>query len=86
MSKIVEARDMVTTTLDALGLDYLPSQTNFIYFKSSRDANDIQKAMMEKKISVRGQYMDYNAWTRVSMGKIPDVERFCKALPEVLGA
>ncbi len=85
-SKIVEARDMVTTTLDALGLDYLPSQTNFIYFKSGRDANDIQKAMMEKKISVRGQYMDYNAWTRVSMGKIPDVERFCKALPEVLGA
>lgn len=85
-AKIVEARDMVTTTLEALGLSYLPSQTNFVYFKSGKEANDVQKAMMDKKISIRGQYMDYNEWTRVSMGKIPDVERFCKALPEVLSA
>ena len=85
-SKIQEGRDMVTTTLDTLGLDYLPSQTNFVYFKSGREANDVQAAMAEKKISIRGQYMDYNEWTRVSMGKIEDVERFCKALPEVVGA
>ncbi|MEL6284676.1 MAG: histidinol-phosphate transaminase [Pseudomonadota bacterium] len=85
-AKVVEARDMVTTTLDTLGLAYLPSQTNFVYFKSGLPANDVQKAMMEKKISVRGQYMDYVDWSRVSMGKIEDVERFCKALPEVVGA
>ncbi|MDJ0920034.1 MAG: histidinol-phosphate transaminase [Henriciella sp.] len=85
-SKIQEGRDMVTTTLETLGLEYLPSQTNFVYFKSGLEANDVQKAMNEKKISVRGQYMDYNEWTRVSMGKIPDVERFCKALPEVISA
>ena len=85
-SKVTEARDMVNTTLDTLGLTRLPSQTNFVYFKSGKEANEIQKAMEAKKISVRGQYMDYNEWTRVSMGKIPDVERFCKALPEVIGA
>ena len=85
-SKIKQARDMVNMTLDTMGLERLPSQTNFVYFKSGREANDVQKAMMERKISIRGQYMDYNEWTRVSMGKIPDVERFCKALPEVLGA
>ena len=76
----------VVTTLDTLGLEYLPSSTNFVYFKSGKEANDVQKAFAEKKISVRGQYMDYNEWTRVSMGKIEDVERFCKALPQVLGA
>ncbi len=84
--KIVEARQMVMTTLDSLGLEYLPSQTNFVYFKSGKEANDVQKAFAEKKISVRGQYMDYNEWTRVSMGFIEDVERFCKALPEIVGA
>lgn len=84
--KIVEARDMVNMTIDTLGLERLPSQTNFVYFKSGKEANDIQKAMNAKLISVRGQYMDYNEWTRVSMGKIEDVERFCKALPEVVGA
>ncbi len=84
--KIVEARQMVMTTLDSLGLEYLPSQTNFVYFKSGKEANDVQKAFAAKKISVRGQYMDYNEWTRVSMGFIEDVERFCKALPEIVGA
>lgn len=84
--KVVEGREMVTTTLETLGLAYLPSQTNFVYFKSGMEANDVQAAMAERKISVRGQYMDYNEWTRVSMGKIEDVERFCKALPEVVAA
>lgn len=85
-SKIVEAREMVNATLDTLGLVRLPSQTNFVYFKSGLEANDVQKAMQAKKISIRGQYMDYNEWSRVSMGKIADVSRFCKALPEVIGA
>ena len=84
--KIVEARQMVMTTLDTLGLEYLPSQTNFVYFKSGKEANDVQKAFADKKISVRGQYMDYNEWTRVSMGFIEDVDRFCKALPAIVGA
>lgn len=75
---------MVNMTLDTMGLERLPSQTNFVYFKSGREANDVQKAMMERKISIRGQYMDYNEWTRVSMGTLSDVERFCKTLPTVL--
>ena len=84
--KIVEGRKMVLTTLDALDLEYLPSQTNFVYFKSGKPANDVAKAMKDRGIYIRGQYMDYTDWTRVSMGKIEDVERFCKALPEVVGA
>jgi histidinol-phosphate aminotransferase len=66
--KIVEAREMVNMTIDTLGLRRLPSQTNFVYFKSGKEANDVQKAMNAKMISVRGQYMDYNEWTRVSSG------------------
>lgn len=84
--KIQEARGMVMATLDTLGLEYLPSQTNFVYFKSGKPANDVQKAFADQKISVRGQYMDYVDWTRVSMGKIEDVDRFCKTLPMIVGA
>ncbi len=85
-SKIVEAREMVLDVTKKLGMETLPSQTNFVYFKSGKEANDIQKSMEAKKIIVRGQYMDYNEWTRVSMGKIEDVERFCAFLPEAAGA
>ncbi|KCZ86751.1 classes I and II aminotransferase [Hyphomonas hirschiana VP5] len=85
-SKIVEAREMITTTLDALDLKYLKSQTNFVYFQSGMPANDLAKAMAAEKISIRGQYMDYVPWSRVSTGKIQDVERFCKALPRLVNA
>ena len=84
--KIVEGRQMVEATLDTLGLPYLKSQTNFVYFQSGKPANDLQKAMAAEKISIRGQYMDYVPWSRVSMGKLEDVTRFCKALPKLIGA
>jgi histidinol-phosphate aminotransferase len=84
-SKIVEARQMVSATLDTLGLPYLKSQTNFVYFQSGKPANDLQKAMADERISIRGQYMDYAVWSRVSMGKTEDVERFCKTLPKLVG-
>lgn len=85
-NKVVEARQMIAATLDTLSLPYLKSQTNFVYFKSGLPANELQKRMADKKISIRGQYMDYTGWNRVSTGKIKDVERFCKTLPEVIRA
>lgn len=85
-SKVVEAREMVTSKLDELGMIYLPSSTNFVYFKSGKPANELQKALAEKKVMIRGQYMDYTPWSRVSMGKIEDVERFCTGLDEVMNA
>ncbi|MEZ5894554.1 MAG: histidinol-phosphate transaminase [Parvularculaceae bacterium] len=85
-SKILEGRQMVMETVAGLGMEALPSQTNFVYFKSGKEANDLQKAMADKQIIVRPQYMDYHEWTRVSMGRIEDVERFCAALPEAASA
>ena len=77
---------MITATLDTLGLPYLKSQTNFVYFQSGLPANDLQKAFAAEQISIRGQYMDYTPWSRVSTGKLEDVERFCKALPRMINA
>jgi histidinol-phosphate aminotransferase len=81
--KIIEARKMVLATLDVLDLKHLPSQTNCVYIKSGLPTNDRQAAMTKHDIYIRGQYMDYTDWSRVSMGKIEDIERFCKALPEL---
>ncbi len=81
-SKIVEARDMILTKTKELGMEALPSQTNFVYFKSGKPANELQQALAAKNVLIRGQYMDYSDWSRVSMGKLEDVERFCALLPE----
>lgn len=85
-AKIVEARDMIAAKTKELGMKALPSQTNFVYFKSGKQANDLAKTMADNKILIRGQYMDYNEWTRVSTGRLEDVERFCAFLPEAVGA
>ncbi|MFC2950639.1 pyridoxal phosphate-dependent aminotransferase [Marinicaulis aureus] len=84
-SKIIEARQTIMDKTASLGMETLPSQTNFVYFKSGKPANEVQKVMENEKIIVRGQYMDYTDWTRVSMGKLEDVERFCNFLPEAAG-
>ncbi|MEM7327467.1 MAG: histidinol-phosphate transaminase [Pseudomonadota bacterium] len=85
-SKLVQGREMVMQTLDTLGLEALPSQASFVFFRSGKDANALQGAMAERDILIRGQYLDYAQWSRVSMGYLEDVERFCKTLPELLAS
>lgn len=86
LSRIIEGREMILDTLKNLELPYLPSQTNFIYFKTEIGANAVQSAFKDQGILIRGQYMDYKAWSRVSTGRLEDVERFCTSLPEILNA
>ena len=84
-SKLVEGRQMVMETAKGLGLAVLPSQTSFCYVNVGMDADIVQKKMAEKQILIRGKYGDKWAnWSRVSMGYIADVERYCKALPEAV--
>ncbi|MEM1262008.1 MAG: histidinol-phosphate transaminase [Pseudomonadota bacterium] len=85
-NRIVEAREMVMSRLRALDLRALPSSGNFVYFNSGQDANTLQKRLAEQGVLIRGAYMDYTNWSRVSMGRIEDVERFCRALPKALNA
>ena len=85
-SKLLQGREMVTETLDVLGLDARPSQASFVFFKSGKDANTVQQAFADRGILIRGQYLDYSEWSRVSMGYLEDVERFCKTLPEIISA
>jgi histidinol-phosphate aminotransferase len=85
-SKIYEGRNMVENMLNGLGLEYLPSQTNFLYFKTDKGADKIQEMLRDNNISIQGQYMDYQDWSRVSLGMLEDVECFCDALPRVLDA
>jgi len=42
--------------------------------------------MAKQNVLVRGIYQDYTGWSRVSTGRIPDVQRFVDALPRVLEA
>ncbi len=84
-SKIIEARDMVTQATTELGLKPLPSQTNFVFVDlGGLDAEIFRQKMAARNVLIRGIYRDYTHWSRVSMGRLEDVERYVKALPAVL--
>ncbi|TXS91394.1 histidinol-phosphate aminotransferase family protein [Parahaliea maris] len=83
--KIREAREMVTDAIKANGLTALPSQTNFMFVNLGDINAEAFRAGMEKeKVMIRGIYRDYNNWSRVSMGRLEDVQMYVNALPKVL--
>jgi histidinol-phosphate aminotransferase len=84
-AKIVEAREMIAASAKSAGLELLTPSANFAYVKVA-DANAVQKAMAAKGVLIRGAYGKWTSWSRVSTGKIEDVARYCKALPEAVGA
>ncbi len=81
---VLEGREMIMDAVKTAGLTALPSQTNFVYVEVP-DANAVQAAMKERGISIRGAYGNWTQYSRVSTGMLADVERYAKALPEVIG-
>lgn len=86
-AKIVEGREMIAAAVKQNGLTALPSQTNFMFVNlGTGDAEKFRAAMAQRNVLIRGIYRDYTHWSRVSMGKLEDVEMYVKAMPYALEA
>ena len=71
--------------LNALGLKYIASATNFILIDVGRDAEDIFKKMLKQGVIVRHMSAyGLDSWIRVTIGRMPDNRRFISALKQVL--
>lgn len=84
-AKVTEGRQMIEAAVKKAGLTALPSQTNFVFVKVP-DANKLRTAMADRQIMIRGAYGKWTEWSRVSCGKIEDVERYASALPQIMQA
>ena len=76
---------MIYETLDQLGLEYAPSQTNFIFFKSGVAIADLQSKMKAQGVLIGRPFPPFDKWCRISTGTIEEVQRFNQALTKVLG-
>jgi histidinol-phosphate aminotransferase len=84
-ARILEGRELVLEAIRSAGLEALPSGANFLFVNlGTLDAEAFRTRMAERKVLVRGIYRDYTHWSRVSMGRIEDLERYAAALPAVL--
>ena len=84
-SKIVEGREMITEAIRSHDLDALPSQTNFVFVNlGHRNAEKFRVAMAKRNVMIRGIYRDYSQWSRVSTGRLEDIQTYVDALPAAL--
>lgn len=84
-SKIIEAREMVQAAVRSVGLSALPSSTNFVFVDLGElNAETFRQKMAARGVLIRGIYGSYTNWSRVSMGRLEDVQKYVDALPAVL--
>ncbi len=84
LNKTKEGKKMIFQTLDDLGLEYVPSQTNFIFFKSGVPIADLQNKMKAQGVLIGRPFPPFDKWCRISTGTIEEVKRFNQALTTVM--
>lgn len=82
-AKILEGRKMVIETFRRNGIEPLPSQANFVYADIGRNASEFQGKMADRDILIRGSFDLYPNYSRVSMGKLEELEVFDRVFTEV---
>ena len=84
--KVLQGREMVNTTFRRHGIEPLPSQTSFVYADIGRNADDFEAAMAARNVRIRGAYEGYGTFSRVSMGRLEELEIFDRVFSEVFNA
>ena len=82
-ARIIEARGMIEEAVKRAGLKALPSSANFVFVEVP-DAERLRAAMEGRKILIRPPYGRFKTWSRVSTGRIEDVQAYVAALPELV--
>ncbi|QQK63932.1 histidinol-phosphate aminotransferase family protein [Cobetia sp. cqz5-12] len=78
-----EARAIFTSTLDELGWEYLPGQTNFVFHRISRPLKDFQAAMKERHVLIGRAFPPADGWCRMSLGTPEEMHYVAAVLREM---
>jgi len=76
-----EGKKYYYSSLKEMGLRYIPTEANFIYFDSGRDGKQIYNALLKEGIIAR--HIE-GSWIRVTIGLPEDNRRFIFSLKKVL--
>ena len=80
IQKNKEAKDIIYKTLNHLGLEYIKSSTNFVFFKSGKNIDDLGKQKLTKGVRIGRAFPPFFDWCRISTGTLEEVQLFSKAL------
>jgi histidinol-phosphate aminotransferase len=84
IAKNAEAKQHVYKTLDGMGLEYIPSHTNFVFFKTGRPIEGLMEDMERENVLVGRPFPPMLDWCRISTGTLEEMEIFGNALKKVM--
>ncbi len=73
-----ESKEIVYNLFDKHNVRHIKSNTNFIFFETGIDVNEVRERFQKQGILVGRAFPPYLTWCRVSMGKPEDMEYFAK--------
>ena len=87
VSTLKASSRQITSALQALnGVDVVPSQTNFVIFKTAQDPGVLMKKLAERGVLVRNMigYPELAGYLRVNAGSVEENKAFLRALEDAL--
>jgi len=70
--------------LDQMGLPYLRSHTNFVFFKSGVPIEELIQKMAAEDVQIGRPFPPLLEWARISTGTFEEVQAFTRALKKVM--
>jgi len=80
IQKNKEAKQLIYKTLEHLDLEYIKSNTNFVFFHSGKDINELGAKMLEKGVRVGRAFPPFYDWCRISTGTLEEMNLFAESL------
>jgi histidinol-phosphate aminotransferase len=81
---ILADRARVHAAIDRLGLPRTEAQGNFVFFDTRVPLQGYRDRMLAQGIKVGRPFTGYPTWSRVSIGRREEIDRFIAALPAAL--
>ena len=83
IAKNQEAKQYVYAVLDELGLKYVPSHANFVFFDAGMDVMQLRFKMLAHGVSVGRPFPPSTTWCRVSTGHMEEMKQFGMAMQKI---
>ncbi len=78
-----KARQHIYGVCEDLGLEYVPSHTNFVFYKTGRDIRTFANQMQERNVLVGRPFPPLDEWCRVSTSTMEDMQAWEVAMRKV---
>ena len=82
LASVELSRAIVVKALTELGLEYLPSQANFIFHKIKGDHKLYKSRMAEAHVFVGREFPPAVGWNRLTLGTPEEMKAFVKVLKD----